>query len=128
MQTAKREEPPELDEDYWREAIGQRGYYRADVGFDRYRWALRYGQLAKRLHGPDVQFEDLIAELAAGWEKFGGPSNLSWEEARDAISDSWHFTDSLLAETIASRAGFESAPTFIENKGVVPRNVDESNI
>jgi hypothetical protein len=127
MRTMRKIHEPELDEDYWREAILQRGYYRPEVGYDRYRWALRYGQLAKKLHGPNVQFEDMIAELTAGWEKFGGPSNLTWEEARDAIHDSWHFTDSLLAETIASRGGFDKAPTFTDNPGAVPRNLDEPN-
>jgi len=117
----------EIDEKYWRQAILQRCYYRNDLGFDKYRWALRYGQLAHKRHGGHADFHDLVTELAAGWQKFGGPSGLSWEEARGAIEDSWERTDSLLAESIASRAGFKRPPTFSDHGNVVPRNVDEPN-
>jgi hypothetical protein len=118
----------DIDEKYWRQAILQRRYYRDDVGFDKYRWALRYGQLAHMRHGGHADFHDLITELAAGWGQFGGPSGLTWEEARGAIEDSWNQTDSLLAESIASRAGFKRPPTFSDHGNVVPRNIDEANL
>jgi hypothetical protein len=116
-----------IDEQYWREAILQKQYYRSEIGFDRYRWALRYGQTARNHHGGKAALNDVLTELAEGWGKFGGPSGMTWEEARDAVVDSWHHTDMLIAEAIASQAGFESPPTFAEHGSRVPRNLDEPN-
>jgi hypothetical protein len=116
------------DERYWRDAILQRCYYREEIGFDRYRWALRYGQQARKHHKHPVELHDVLAELADGWAKFGGPSGLTWAQARDAVIDSWYRTDMLLAEAIANHAGYKAPPTFAERGTRVPRNVDEANV
>jgi hypothetical protein len=117
----------EDDETFWRKAIIQRGYYKQAIGFDRYRWALRFGELARKRHAGKVHFEQVIRELEAGWTVYGGPAGLSWEEARDAVRDSWEHTDTLLAEQIAGRGGFKRPPTFSDHQGVVPRSIDEPN-
>jgi hypothetical protein len=120
----------DLDEKYWREAVLSKPYYRAQIGFDRYRWALRYGLLAHQRHGGkgrNVETGDIIRELMAGWEKFGKPSGLTWDEAREAVIDSWSHADSLIADSIANHGGFDSPPTFTEQGCLVPRNLDEPN-
>jgi hypothetical protein len=116
-----------IDEEFWRKTIRQRAYYRPEIAFDRYRWALRFGQLARKRHKGSAQFEEVIADLEAGWKRFGKASQLTWQEARAAIEDSWEHTGTLLAEAIASRAGFKRPPTFGDHGKVVPRNIDEPN-
>ena len=117
----------DVDETYWRDAILQKKYYRQDIDFDRYLWALRYGQQARGRHGHQVEIAEVLQDLSEGWAKFGGPSGLTWEEARDAVIDSWHRTDMLMAEAIANQAGFKTPPTFMERGTKVPRNLDEAN-
>ncbi|HUB27077.1 MAG TPA: hypothetical protein VL992_16750 [Tepidisphaeraceae bacterium] len=118
---------PEIDERYWRKAILQRSYYRREIGFDRYRWALRFGQMARRRHHGTVEFAEVIHDLASAWAQFGGPIGLSWEEACAAIEDSWAHTSTIQAEAIASQGGYKSPPSFKEHGHLVPRNMDEAN-
>jgi len=120
-------EVSEVDEKYWRAAIRQRAYYRPEIAFDRYRWALRFGQMARKRHKGSAQFQEVMADLEAAWKRFGKASQLTWEEARAAIADSWEYTGTLLGEAISSRAGFKHPPTFTEHGDVVPRNIDEPN-
>jgi len=117
----------DIDDKYWRETILQRSYYRSDIGFDRYRWALHFGQMARKLHGNATVLKDVLTDLERDWMKFGGPSGLSWDEAREAVKDAWEQADTLVADAIANQGGFKSPPTFIEHGSRVPRNVDESN-
>jgi len=118
---------PDIDEKYWRKAILQRGYHKAGIAFERYRWALRYGQYARRRHGSGVEFDELAAELKAAWSKIGGPSGLNWQEACDAVRDSWNYTDTLMNEAIAGQAGFKTPPTFSDQGSNTPRHIDEPN-
>jgi len=118
---------PDIDEKFWRKAILQRNFYRPEVGFDRYRWALRFGQMERRRHKREVEFASVVAELEAAWSQFGGPAGLSWEQARDAVRDSWEHGDTLQAEAIASHGGFNTPPTFCDHGKRVPRNIDEPN-
>ncbi len=118
----------QIDETYWRDAILQRQYYGEKIGFDRYRWALGYEQSVCLRNGRQMEINEVLADLADGWTKFGGPTGLTWEEARDAVIDSWYRTDTLMAEAIANQAGFKTPPTFSERGSKVPRNVDEANV
>jgi hypothetical protein len=115
------------EETFWHKAIHQHNFYRPEIGFDRYRWALRFGRLARKRHKGDVSFSAVAAELEKAWKDHGGPSGLSWEEARDAVHAAWERSGTLQAEAIASHAGFKEPPTFSDNGGIVPRNVDEPN-
>jgi hypothetical protein len=95
--------------------------------FDLYRWALRYEQLARKRHGCGVNLRDVLAELNANWQHFGGPDGLNLEEAIEAITRSWHRSEELTADSIANHRQFTSPPMFTEKGNLVPRNVDESN-
>jgi hypothetical protein len=120
-------EPADIDAKYWREAVVQPDSLVHDVRFDRYRWALRYRQNARHHHGRNLEMNALLKELAEGWSKFGGPSELTLVEARQAIMDSWSHTDTLAADAEANQGGFKSPPTFAQHGARVPRNIDESN-
>jgi hypothetical protein len=122
-----RDELPQINEAYWREALRQRPYYDPSRGFDRYRWALQYGLAARRRHGSEVEFTTVMEELASGWAQFGGPSGMNWGEAEGAVRDAWEQQHTLMAESIASKAGFKEPPTFTDNGQTVPRNLDEPN-
>jgi hypothetical protein len=117
----------DIDEKYWRKAILQRDYYNPNVAFDRYRWALRFGQHARKSHKGEMTFDDMLADLEKAWIEHGGPSGLTWHEAKAAIADSWEHTGTLQAEAIASHAGFKTPPTFRDHGNLVPRNIDEPN-
>jgi hypothetical protein len=118
----------EVDFHYWHSAVLQtRNGWKGGHKFDRYRWALHYEQLARKRHGCDVNLKDVLADLTAGWDKFGGPHGLTLNEAKEAVTNSWHRSDELTADTIANHKGFESPPTFLEKGTLVPRNFDEAN-
>jgi hypothetical protein len=117
----------EMDAYYWNKAVFQTRIPRDGGRFDRYRWALHYEQLARKRHGCNVNLKDVLAELVSGWEKYGGPDDLTLAEATDAITNSWHRSDELTADAIANHQGFKSPPTFAEKGTLVPRNVDEAN-
>ena len=74
-----------------------------------------------------MEMKELLAELAAGWNKFGGPRGLTWESAQEAVVDTWNYADLLIADAIANQAAFKSPPTFAEHGSRVPRNLDEPN-
>jgi hypothetical protein len=117
----------ELDAYYWNNAVFQPRTPRKGLKFDRYRWALHYEQLARKRYGCGVNLKDVLAELTAGWEKFGGPEGLTLADAKEAITNSWHRSDELTADAIANQQGFKQPPTFADQGTLVPRNVDEAN-
>jgi hypothetical protein len=119
--------PADIDEKFWRKAILQHTFYKPEVGFDRYRWALRFGQHARRRHKGNASFEEVAADLSASWLAFGGPAGLTWDEARDAVYAAWEHAGMMNAEAIAGRGGFKEPPTFSSQGNVVPRNIDEPN-
>ena len=121
------EQPGEVDLHYWHKAVLRTRYGRRGIKFDRYGWALRYEQLARKRHGCCVNLKDVLADLAAGWDEFGGPSGLTLVEAKEAITNSWHRSDELTADAIANHQGFKTPPTFADQGNLVPRNIDEAN-
>jgi hypothetical protein len=121
------EHPGEVDLHYWHKAVLQIRNGKRGAKFDRYRWALRYEQLARKRHGCGVNLKDVLADLTAGWDRFGGPSDLTLIEAKEAITNSWHRSDELTADAIANHQGFKSPPTFTDQGTLVPRNIDEAN-
>jgi hypothetical protein len=51
-----------------------------------------------------VEFDSVAAELEAAWSRYGGRSGLTWRQAYEAVRDSWHYTDALLADALATDA------------------------
>lgn len=117
-----------FDESYWQQTIKTRPYYRDEVGFDKYREALRYGSEARRKYGADASFDKIEHELASSWKSQSG---LSWSEARGAIEDAWKsgdtWKDSKVGEAVAQQGGFDHPPTFDQDGSMTPRGRDEPN-
>lgn len=73
---------------YWRENFSSRPYASGGT-YESYEPAYRYGVEAFNQYG-GRRFEDLNeSELRANWESSRGTSNLSWDQARDAVRDAY---------------------------------------
>jgi len=79
---------PTAEGAYWEKSWRARPYVRTDETFDDYGPAYLYGAEAAR-RGGDRAFEDMAADLGAGWDAARGTSRLSWEEASHATRDAW---------------------------------------
>jgi hypothetical protein len=80
---------PTAEEAYWRENYPNRPYYSADVPYDAYSPAYRYGWEARGRY-PDRSYLDAERDLEAGWPKAARGSNLGWDKARYATQDAWN--------------------------------------
>lgn len=73
-------------DEFWRSSFTNRPYVDAQLGYDHYRPAFRFGWMAQAEAGTD-EFEDVEEELRQRWET--EPGDLSWDEARPAVRDAW---------------------------------------
>jgi|CXWL01.1.fsa_nt_gi hypothetical protein len=80
---------PTLEDEYWRITYVRRPYVPAGRPYEDYQSAYRYGWEASERY-PGRTFEELEADLAAGWDKFKGESRLAWLEAKAATRDAWY--------------------------------------
>ena len=78
---------PAHEENYWRQNFKDRDYAAGDFESD---WspAYRYGVEAFRRE-PGRHFDEMEAELSAGWTAARGESTLDWDRARLASLDAW---------------------------------------
>ena len=82
---------------FWRSSFTTRPYVDAQLGYDHYRPAYRFGW-ESRGESPEADFGDVEERLRERWED--EPSELSWEEARPAVRDAWiHAADTESADT-----------------------------
>ncbi len=79
----------ESDNDYWRKNYPSRPYYNSTMEYGVYEPAYHYGTDAYRRH-EGRRYEEVEAELKAGWEKLKDKSGLAWEQAKDAIRDAYN--------------------------------------
>jgi hypothetical protein len=79
-------------EDTWlRDSFATKKYVREGETFDTYVPAYRYGGVAEsRLQGKG--FDESEADLRSGWETDPAARSLSWENARQAVKDSYERT------------------------------------
>ncbi len=77
---------PTVEDAFWREQYRTRSYYDPTVGYETYQPAYRTGWES---YDPSMTFEEREAELRQRWEVENRDSNLSWNEAREAMRDSW---------------------------------------
>lgn len=77
------------EDEYWRHNFGSRPYARADLAYEHYQPAYRYGyESAGRLGGS--RWEEVESELRAGWEVDHADDDRSaWENVKDAVKDAW---------------------------------------
>lgn len=77
---------PTLESAYWSENYQTRSYYDSDLGYDVYEPAYRTGWES---YDPSSSFAEREAELRRRWEAENPNSRLSWQQAREAMHDSW---------------------------------------
>jgi hypothetical protein len=78
-----------VEEAWWRENYASRPYVRADLPFDFYSPAFRYGyESANRYRGR--KWEEVESELEGGWDSVRGSSRSTWQEIKDAVKDAWN--------------------------------------
>lgn len=75
---------------YWRSNYPSRPYYNKSRNYSVYEPAYRYGvDLYNK--NTDKSYEDLNqAQLRTDWEQMRGKSTLTWEQAQDAVRDSYN--------------------------------------
>lgn len=81
---------PTMETKYWHETHASRPYARADLGYDEFAPAYRYGweSYGKRSE-PGQTFDNVEADLARGWDGAKGTSRLAWNQAKAASRDAW---------------------------------------
>ena len=77
------------EDEYWRNSYGSRPYARADLPYEHYQPAYRFGyESAIGLHGR--RWEEVEPELKATWETEPGEKRSAWEQVKDAVRDAFH--------------------------------------
>jgi hypothetical protein len=77
------------EEGYWRDNWASRPYASADLGFDYYRPAYRYG-FESASQTPRREWRDVEDELRSGWDRYEHRGTSAWEHVKDAVRDGWH--------------------------------------
>lgn len=76
-------------EAYWRDNWQSRPYTSADLGFDFYRPAYRYGfESAQSNRGRT--WNDIENDLRSGWDRYEHRGRATWENIKDAVGDGWN--------------------------------------
>lgn len=77
------------DDRHWRARFADQPppYAAADLTYEAYRAAYRYGCEAAFIYYPLRWNDEVDFELSLGWAKARGDCKLSWEAARDAVRD-----------------------------------------
>ena len=79
---------PTVEHGYWKLQYAGRPYYIAGTPYDQYAPAYEYGWVSwTRYHGKS--FDDVEPTLQHDWDKSRGASKLRWEDAKEAVRDSW---------------------------------------
>jgi hypothetical protein len=79
---------PTAEEAYWRTEYGKRPYVDQGADYETYAPAYRYGWESRSQH-PGRRFDDVENDLAQGWHRTRGNSNLGWDKAKLAARDAW---------------------------------------
>jgi hypothetical protein len=78
-----------MEETYWRDNWRSRPYASADLGFDYYRPAYRYGfESATKFSGR--KWDDIQSDLRSGWERYEYRGSSAWDKVKDAVRDAWN--------------------------------------
>ena len=79
---------PTAEDAYWRTNYKNRPYVEKGTEYETYRPAYEYGWESRRQHA-NRRFDDVEPDLARGWQKSRGHSQLGWEKAKQAARDAW---------------------------------------
>ena len=78
----------EAEDTYWRGAWQTRPYAKADLGYDHYLPAYRYGYRSAQTYRGRA-WGDAEPELRAGWDRYEDRGPSTWEQVKDAVRDAW---------------------------------------
>lgn len=85
---------PTPEVDYWRDSYRSRPYVKDDYSYDTdYAPAYRYGVESRNRYRDRTWDTGLESDLSSEWERAKGKSKLAWNDAKDAVRDSWDRTD-----------------------------------
>lgn len=80
------------DESYWREQHPSQPHG-SSGGYEDYAAAYRYGEQARQQH-PGRPWDEMEAELSAGWPEAAGTSGMDWATAKPAVRAAMERQDS----------------------------------
>lgn len=83
---------PTVEHGYWRESYAARPYITKGVTYDEYAPAYQYGWESQAQY-QGRSFEESEPMLSRDWPAHRGKSNLTWEQAKHAVRDSWQRVD-----------------------------------
>jgi phage tail tape-measure protein len=83
---------PTLEDTYWRDNYKTRPYAKADMSYETYQPAYRYGWESRGNH-VGKSYDEVETDLESGWDKAKGTSKLAWSDAKLAVRDAWHRVD-----------------------------------
>ena len=80
---------PAAEDSYWRQSYGARPYTPAGASYGDFGPAYGYG-VKSYTNSPGRSFDDMESGLSQNWNSARGTSSLTWEGAKQAVSDAWH--------------------------------------
>lgn len=83
---------PTVEDAYWRDNYRTRPYAKADLGYETYQPAYKYGWESRSRYA-GKSYDDVETDLERGWESAKGTSKMAWSEAKGAVRDAWHRVD-----------------------------------
>jgi phage tail tape-measure protein len=83
---------PTVEDTYWRENYRTRPYAKADMGYETYQPAYRYGWESRSQYA-GKSYDEVETDLERGWDNAKGTSKMAWGEAKEAVRDAWHRVD-----------------------------------
>lgn len=83
---------PTVEDAYWRENYKTRPYAKADLSYDAYQQAYRYGWESRGRYA-GKRYDEIESNLESGWETAKGTSKMAWADAKNAVRDAWHRVD-----------------------------------
>lgn len=102
MKGVHRVAPPtwETERTYWIKTYPTRPYYKKTIVYSEYDPAYKYGHdIYETYHGRDFS-EIPETELEQGWIAVRGPSTITWDQAREAVRDSYTHTRTYRTRTV----------------------------
>lgn len=83
---------PTVEDAYWRANYKTRPYAKADMSYDTYQPAYKYGWESRSKYA-DKKYDEVESNLESGWERMKGTGKMAWSDAKRAVKDAWHRVD-----------------------------------
>ncbi len=91
--------PTEVN-DYWSKNYASRPYVNSEDDYETYKPAYNYGYDARTKYA-DKKFDDIESDLSKNWNS--QDSTLEWENAKEAVRDSYDYTDRIYRDRLNNK-------------------------